>query len=330
MGVPAQIRRYMHQDPATDVLRGCYVALPTMFTDDDLSLDLEATQRHVEFLIDGGMRTGTAILLAGGAAGDFTTLTLEERIQVAETVVRAAAGRVPVAMGVQTTSTRELVRLVRAAEAVGADFIQVSPPYYFTHTDEDLYEYVAAACEASNVGIILYNTYWTSAALSLETLERLANLPNVVGLKWATPDSGFMEFEQVVSRFASRLAIIDNQLRFATSHMLGARAIELHVCNHWPQFGLELWRLLESGAYQQAQKEMVRVAMPWAMLWAEMERYTGGDGYLDKLCMEAVGLGSSRCRPPTRDVRPVFRDKVRQMLADCGTPGLMDLASSAR
>jgi dihydrodipicolinate synthase/N-acetylneuraminate lyase len=318
----------MHQHLATDKLRGCYVALPTMFTDDDLSVDLEAMQRHVEFLIDGGMRSGSAILLAGGAAGDFTTLTLEERVQVTDMVARTAAGRVPVAMGVQTTSTRELVRLVRDAESVGADFVQVSPPYYFTHTEDDLYEYVAAACEASSIEIILYNTHWTSAALSPGILERLAELPNVVGLKWATPDDGFMEFEQVIARLASRLAIIDNQLRFVTSHMLGARAIELHVCNHWPQFGLELWRLLESGAYEQAQREMVRVAMPWAMLWADMERYTGGDGYLDKLCMEAVGLGSSRCRPPTRDVRPHFRGRVRQMLADCGTPGLLDLASS--
>ena len=55
-------------------------------------------------------------------------------------------------------------------------------------------------------------------------------------------------------------------------------------------------------------------------LWFEIQGYTSGDGYLDKLCMEAVGLPSSRNRPPTRDVRPQFLGQARQMLIDCGTP----------
>jgi hypothetical protein len=57
-------------------------------------------------------------------------------------------------------------------------------------------------------------------------------------------------------------------------------------------------------------------------LWAEMEEFTGGDGYLDKLCMELVGRGSSRCRPPTRDVRERFRERAREMLSLCGVPGI--------
>jgi dihydrodipicolinate synthase/N-acetylneuraminate lyase len=316
------------QHPALGKLRGCYTALPTLFHDDaQFSLNLPAMREHVEFLISGGLRSGTGILLAGGAAGDFSTMTCEERIEVGRTVVEAAAGRAPVALGAQTTSTGELVLLARAAQEIGADFIQVSPPYYFSHTEDDLFEHVAAASDAAgDVGIIVYNTYWTSAAVSLPALERLVTLPNVVGLKWSTPDSGFMEFESILTRFADRLAIIDNQLRFATSHMLGARAIELHVCNHWPQFGVRLWEMLEAGRYVEAQQELVRVAMPYAELWAQMESYTGGDGYLDKMCMEAVGLASSRCRPPTRDVRPVFREQVRAMLAACQTPGLTSAA----
>ena len=69
---------------------------------------------------------------------------------------------------------------------------------------------------------------------------------------------------------------------------------------------------------------MVRVILPFMSLWKEMEKYTSGDGYLDKLCMELVGLPSSRCRPPTRDVRDRFRDAARQMLIDCGTPGVLN------
>ena len=313
----------MNREAARSRLCGCYVTIPTMFRNEDLAIDLAAIRRHVRFLIEGSITTGTGVLLAGGAAGDFSTLTFEERVQVAEAVVEEANGRVPVVMGAQTTSTLELVRLARAAERLGAAYIQVSPPFYFAHTEEDFYEYVVAAAEAADVGLVIYNTFWTSYGVSNDMVERLIELPSVIGLKWSMPDRGNMGFEQVISRFADKFAIIDNQMRFVTSHMLGARGIEVHVCNYWPQWGGRLWQLLESRQYFEAQQELVRVAMPFMALWQEMEQYTSGDGYLDKLCMELVGLGSSRCRPPTRDVREKYRERARQMLAQCGVPGVL-------
>ena len=312
----------MDRQVARERLCGCYVTIPTMFRDDDLAVDLPAIRRHVRFLVEGGITTGTGVLLAGGAAGDFSTMTHDERLQVAETVVEEANGRVPVVMGVQTTSTLELVRLARAAERIGAEYVQVSPPFYFRHTEDDFREYVVAAAEAADVGIIIYNTFWTSYNVSTAIVELLTALPNVVGLKWSMPDEGWMEFEQVICRFADRFSIIDNQMRFVTSHMLGARGIEVHVCNYWPQWGVKLWGLLEAQQYVEAQRELVRVAMPFMALWQEMEQQTSGDGYLDKLCMELVGIGSSRCRPPTRDVREKYREKARQMLLECGVPGV--------
>jgi hypothetical protein len=104
--------------------------------------------------------------------------------------------------------------------------------------------------------------------------------------------------------------------------MLGARCLEVHTCNHWPQWGVRVFGLLEAGRYLEAQQQMVRVVLPYMELWSEMERFTSGDGYLDKLCMELVGLDSSRCRPPTRDVRAAFRERARQMLLESGTPNV--------
>jgi dihydrodipicolinate synthase/N-acetylneuraminate lyase len=221
-------------------------------------------------------------------------------------------------MGAQTTSTMELIRLAKAAEAVGVDLIQVSPPFYFAHTSDDFYEYVAAAAEASSVGIIIYNTFWTSVDVSAELLNRFADIENVVCVKWSCPDMGNMEFEQAISRFSERFMIIDNQMRFVVSHMLGAGGIEVHPCNFMPEWGVRLWRLLEEQRYLEAQHELVRVGMPFMELWQEIERWTSGDGYLDKLCMELVGLGSSRCRPPTRDIRPLYRAKAAAMLEQMG------------
>ena len=306
-------------------LQGCYVTVPTMFRDDEeLSVDLYAMRKHVSFLIDGGITAGNGVLLACGAAGDFSTMTFDERVAVTAALVEEAAGRVPVVMGGQTTSTTELVRLARAASEIGAEFMQVSPPFYFAHTDDDFMEYVAAAAAASDVGMVVYNTHWTSLEISNSLIDRLATLGTVAGLKWSMPDNGFMEFEGVVADYSERFCIIDNQLRFPTSHMLGARGIEVHICNFWPQWGVRMWGLLNDGRYVEAQHELVRVVLPFMRLWTEMEGYTSGDGHLDKLCMELVGLPSSRSRPPTRDIRDLYRDKARAMLKTIGAPNVLE------
>ena len=88
--------------------------------------------------------------------------------------------------------------------------------------------------------------------------------------------------------------------------------------------------MLKAGQYVDAQRELLRVCVPYYSLWREMEQYTSGDGYLDKLCMELVGLDSSRCRPPTRDLRGEFREKARQMLISVDTPRVLEAASAGR
>ncbi len=314
----------MDRDLLKKKLEGCYITVPTMFRDPDLEVDTAAIQRHVAFLTKRGINEDNGVLLAGGAAGDFSTMSFDERALVAETVVEAAGGRVPVAMGAQTTDTRELKQLAKTAQRLGCDFIQVSCPFYFTHTEDDFYEYVAAAAEAADIGIIVYNTFWTSSGISIAMAERLCAIPNVVGLKWATPRTDAMEFEDTVSHFARRLTIIDNNLLFTMSHMMGARAFEVHLCNYWPEWGIKLLDRLSARDYAEVQRMMVDEAMPFYKLWVEIEKaYTSGDGYLDKLCMELVGLDSSRCRPPTRDVRAKFREKCRRMMIGSGVPGVI-------
>ena len=306
-------------------LVGCYITIPTMFRDPDLAVDAAAIGRHIGFLRSHGVGRGNAVLLAGGAAGDFSAMDFDERVAVAEAVHAAAEGAMPLAMGAQTTNTRELVRIAKAAERIGFDYIQVSCPFYFNHTEGDFLEYVRAAAEAADIGIIIYNTFWTSAAVSFQTVERLVEIPNVVGLKWATPRTDAMEFENVVATFHDRVAIIDNHLMFPISHALGARAFEVHLSNYWPEWGLEMLADLDAGKYAQVQRALVSDAMPFYHLWLEIERdYTSGDGYLDKLCMELIGLESSRCRPPTRDIRALYRERARAMLKSCGAPRVRD------
>mgnify|MGYP005838591047 CR=1 FL=1 len=315
----------MDRERAKARLAGCYITIPTMFRDPDLEIAPAAITRHVRWLMARGIDERYGTFLAGGAAGDFSTMTFDERVRVAATVVEAAEGRVPVAMGAQTTSTRELRRLARAAAALGCEYIQVSCPFYFVHTEEDFYEYVCEAADAADIGIILYNTFWTSAGVSFRLVERLVErVPTFVGLKWACPRTDAMEFEDVVASFADQLTVIDNHLMFAISAMLGARAFEVHLANYWPEWGVKLIDRVAAGDYPAIQRMLVKEAMPFYKLWVGIEKsHTSGDGYLDKLCMELVGLDSSRCRPPTRDIRPTHREACRQMLLATGVPGVL-------
>ncbi len=313
----------MDHDRAKRRLEGCYITVPTMFRDPDLEVDPAAIRRHVAFLRRRGIDARCGTLLAGGAAGDFSTMSFAERVQVAE-AVKAEAGDIPVAMGAQTTSTAEVRRLAKAAAGLGAEFIQVSCPFYFQHTEADFLAFVEEAAMAADIGIIVYNTFWTSAGVSFDMVEKLLEIPNVVGLKWACPRTDAMEFEDVVASFADRLTIIDNHLMFAVSGMLGARAFEVHLCNYWPEWGIRLVDDVAAGRWRAVQTALVREAMPFYKLWVEIEKsFTSGDGYLDKLCMELVGLDSSRCRPPTRDVRPLYRERCRAMLEATGVPGVL-------
>ena len=301
-------------------LEGLYITIPTLFNDPDMSINEDGIRQHVSFLKSNGINRQNAVLLAGGAAGDFSTMSFEERVRVAG-IVKEAAGDIPVAVGAQTTSTMELERLAQAAEEIGASFIQVSCPFYFNHTQDDFYEHILAVSRSAKIGLIIYNTFWTSAEVSFGMVERLIEIPQVVGLKWATKRSVAMEFEDVVQTFSSKLTVIDNDLLFPISHMLGAKAFEVHLCNHWPEWGVKLLATLEAGDYKQVELDMIKEALPYYRLWKKIEQtYTVGDGFVDKLCMELIGLPSSRCRPPTRDIREQYREEARQMLIQCGTP----------
>ena len=308
-------------------LEGCYVTVPTPFKDiKNLPLNFDALKDYVEFLLGNGLNSKNCTLLFGGAAGDFSAMSFDERTSLAIEGSKIVNGRVPIALGGQTTNTQELEKLAIIAKDYGYDFLQVSCPFYFQHTEDDYIEYIRAASEsASEVGILLYNTFWTSTSVSNQLIERIKDLQNIVGLKWATPRTDAMEFEDVTSTYSDRFTIIDNNLFFPYSAMrpLNATAFEVHMCNFWPEWGAKLINEVKNKNFEEIARMMVEEAMPFYKLWVEIEtNYTSGDGYLDKLCMELTGLPSSRCRPPTRDVREKYRQRTLEYMKKIKVPHL--------
>jgi dihydrodipicolinate synthase/N-acetylneuraminate lyase len=307
----------LNREDARARLSGCLIAVPTLFRDDDLELNLPAMRRHIRFLLEGGVRQGNAVLLVCGGAGDFTTLSVEERLRIAEAVLDEACGKVGVMLGAQSTNLREITALARGAARLGVVALQVAPPFYHVHTDDDVCEFLDAIGQSADVGLVFYTTYWVSK-ISLDLIARVIEIPNVVGLKWAVPNTH--EYMKGLQLFAKKVCVIDNQLLFVLAHMLGAAGVNTHPGNYWPEWSVRFWGLLEAGKYREAQDESLRVVTPYYDLSYEIEKYTGGEGHLDKLCLELVGLDSSRGRLPMRDIRPAYREKVRQMLRRCGVP----------
>jgi len=307
----------MNREQVKSKLTGCYIAIPTIF-DKDEEVDLNAMRRHVRWLIGKGVKEGNGMILVGGAAGEFATLTLDERKEMADALCEEAAGRVPILIGVQGNSTREVVDLARHAARAGATAVQMSPPFYYTPTDGDVYDEVKAVAEAADIGIILYQTWWKGYRMPISLLEKLAQIDQVVGLKWSAPD--WYEYEMGFRLFKERLSIIDNQLHLVYAHMLGARGLNTHPSNFWPEWGINLWNLLEAHKYVEAQAEVEKVIWPFYDVYAEAASYTGGEGHVDKLCLELVGLTGGVNRRPTRPLPPQIKEKLRRIFVEVGVP----------
>jgi 4-hydroxy-tetrahydrodipicolinate synthase len=162
---------------------GSIVALITPFRNG--SLDEEAYRALIEWHIE----QKTDGLVPCGTTGESPTLSHEEHKKVVEVCVRAAAGRVPVIAGTGSNATDEAIDLTRHAKEVGADAALVVTPYYNKPIQEGLYQHYKAIHDSVDLPLIIYNIPPRCVIdMSVETMARLAKLPNIIGVKDATQD----------------------------------------------------------------------------------------------------------------------------------------------
>ena len=160
---------------------GVTVALITPFRNGDI--DFAALRR----LVDWHAEQGTDCLAPVGTTGESPTLDHEEHERVIAAVCEQASGRLKVMPGTGSNSTREAIRLTRAARKAGADGVLMVGPYYNKPTQEGYYRHFAAVAEAVEIPIVLYNIPGrTGSNITPETIARLAKIPSVVAVKEAT------------------------------------------------------------------------------------------------------------------------------------------------
>ena len=197
-----------------NMITGSIVAIVTPMHEDG-SLDLEGMRRLVDFHV----QEGTDAIVSVGTTGESPTVDVEEHHEIIRVTVEQAAGRIPVIAGAGANSTAEAIDMTRFAKEVGADAVLSVVPYYNKPTQEGLYQHFKAVAEAVDIPVILYNVPGrTVADLSNDTVLRLAQIPNIVGIKDAT--GGFDRACDLISRAPKDFAVYSGDDSTAIGLML--------------------------------------------------------------------------------------------------------------
>jgi 4-hydroxy-tetrahydrodipicolinate synthase len=167
---------------AANMIKGSLVAIVTPMQEDG-SLDLAAFRALMDFHI----AEGTDGIVVVGTTGESPTVNVDEHEALIAEAVKHVAGRIPVIAGTGANSTREAIELATFARKAGADASLTVVPYYNKPTQEGLYQHFKAIAEAVDMPHILYNVPGRTAAdMGNDTVLRLAQIPNIVGIKDAT------------------------------------------------------------------------------------------------------------------------------------------------
>lgn len=167
---------------ALGMFTGSLVAIVTPMFEDG-RLDLDALKKLIDVHVDAG----TDGIVIVGTTGESPTVTVDEHCLLIKTTIEHVAKRVPVIAGTGANSTAEAIELTAKAKSLGADACLLVAPYYNKPSQEGLYQHFKAVAEAVDIPQILYNVPGrTGCDLGNDTVLRLAQLPNIVGIKDAT------------------------------------------------------------------------------------------------------------------------------------------------
>ena len=171
----------------TTIFTGSAVALITPFNESGVDY------QKLGELIDFHVENGTDSIVICGTTGESSTMPDEEHLAVVRFAIEKTAKRIPVIAGTGSNDTAHAIELSKKAEEFGADGLLIVTPYYNKTTQKGLYIHTEAIAKSVNIPIILYNIPGRTGGLgfSLDTIKKLAQLPNIVGIKEATGDLAF-------------------------------------------------------------------------------------------------------------------------------------------
>ena len=221
------------------MFKGSNVALVTPFKND--KLDDEAYIKLIHFHI----KNGTNGLVPAGTTGESPTLSHEEHERVIELCVKESDGKLPVIAGTGSNSTEEAISLTSHAESIGANGALIVTPYYNKPTQEGLYQHYKAINDKCGIPIIIYNIPGRSVIdMSVDTMARLFELKNIVGVKDATGDLNRVNetLKKLGKDFIQLTGNDDNALEFNLRGGVGSISVTANIapkyCSEFQKFSI--------------------------------------------------------------------------------------------
>ncbi len=219
------------------MFKGSNVALVTPFKNN--KLDVETYIKLIHFHIENG----TNGLVPAGTTGESPTLSHDEHEKVIELCVQESNGKLPVFAGTGSNSTKEAISLTTHAEKIGADGALIVTPYYNKPTQEGLYQHYKAINDKCGIPIIIYNIPGRSVIdMSVDTMARLYELKNIIGVKDATGDLNRVDqtLKKMGKEFIQLTGNDDNALEFNKRGGVGAISVTANIapklCSDFQKF----------------------------------------------------------------------------------------------
>ena len=269
------------------MLTGSLVAIITPMREDG-SVHYEQFQR----LIDWHVANGTDAVVAVGATGERTTLSVPEKIEVIEAAIRFADGRIPVIAGTGVNSTSEAIELSRAAVGSGAYATLSVVPYYNKPPQEGIYRHFAAIAEAADIPMIVYNVPGrTVVNMNNDTVLRLTEIPNIIGIREASGDIGRMV--DLINRVPEDFAIYSGDDPTGMAAMLcGAHGVITVAGNVAPKLFADMCRAALAGNLAEARALNAKLVPLYQEMFCEPSPAA------PKWALEKLGLCSRAVRLP--------------------------------
>ena len=292
------------------MFEGSFVALVTPFKDDE-SLDEAKLKELIEFQIDGG----THGIVPCGTTGESPSLSDEEHDRVIELTVETVNGRVPIIAGTGSNSTTRTLRATEHAKAAGADAALIVTPYYNKPNQQGLYAHYMKIADSVDIPIVIYNVPGRCGTDILsETVARLVDHPNIVGLKEATGE--LKRASEVVSMCPDDFVVLSgDDINTLPILSVGGKGVISVVANVDPTDIAETCNAFKVGNIELARKLHYKTMQLAVDLFIETNPIPA------KTALMLMGKLNGQLRLPLAPLTPANQETLRQTLEDAGLIG---------
>lgn len=295
--------------------RGTFTVLITPFTEDGERVDIPALRRLVNWQIEQGIHG----LIPLGSTGEFLSVSRQEREEIIETCISAAAGRVPVFVGTGAERTSEALDLSREAERMGAAGVMIIPPFYSAPTEDELFAHYRHIGEAISIPIMLYNNPAT-ANVDMEPglVARLSRIDTVQFIKESTLE--VTRVRDIIDLAGDRIGVFAGVLGFESA-WLGAIGWVAVCSNLIPKESADLFTLADRQDRDGA-LALYRRILP-------IVRWVGGARYVSatKAGLATMGMPVGKPREPRLPLPEEEHRELAAVLDQLGLTGSLSALS---